>query len=240
MTKQSSLALLWFAVGGLSLVLNANATAQERKAMADIDTDGLTGDTQISAPCGADHMNLIWAIPIEFWKAAFAADPSMTPAQKAEIIGALEEYVIVGIVQADIGDGGEFDFYSEEEVRGALKMSFTDAEGKSRAIVSTDQIGPEAQQLLAALKPMLSAAMGNMGQNLHFIVVNDDAGEVGRTWDPYAEGVFHIDLKTRGGKALNGEMEGPINALFVPRKCPNGKDAHVTWKFCPWTGEALK
>lgn len=238
--KRFSLALLWFAVCGLSLILNPNAIAQERKAMADIDSDALTGDTQISAPCGADHMNLIWVIPIEFWKAAFAADASMTPAQKAEIIGALEEYVIFGIVQADIGDLGEFDFYTEGEVRKELKMSFADAEGKSRPIAPTDQVGQEAQQLLAALKPMLSAAMGNMGQNLHFVVVNDDAGEAGRTWDPYAGGVLNVDLKTRDGKALNGKMDGPINALFVPRKCPNGKDAHVTWKFCPWTGEVLK
>jgi hypothetical protein len=238
--KRSRFALLLSAVCGISLLLNSIAGAQERKPMAAIDTDGLTGDTQISAPCGSDHMNLIWAIPVEFWKAAFASDPSMTPAQSAEIIGALEEYVIIGIVQADIGDAGQFDFYSEDEVRGALNMSFTDADGKAREIVPTNQVGLEAQQLLAALKPMLSAAMGNMGQNLHFIVINDDAGESGRTWDPYAPGVLAVDLKTRAGKALEGRMEGPINALFVPRKCSNGKDAHVTWKFCPWTGEELK
>lgn len=238
--KRFCLVPLWFAVCGLFLVLNPNAEAQERKAMVDINSDALTGDTQISAPCGSDHMNLIWAIPIEFWKAAFAGDPSMTPAQKAEFIGALEEYVIIGIVQADIDDAADFDFYSEGEVRKSLKMSFTDADGKSRSIVPTDEVGREAQQLLAALKPMLSAAMGNMGQNLHFIVVNDDAGEAGRTWDPYASGVLNVDLQTRGGKALEGRMDGPINALFVPRKCPNGKDAHVTWKFCPWTGKELK
>ena len=216
------------------------AGAQQRRASADVDIDGLTADTQISAPSGGDHMNMIWAIPIEFWKAAFAADASMTPTQRAEIIGALEEYVVIGIVQADIGDAGDFDFYTEGEVRKELNMSFTDADGNNRPIIPTDQVGTDAQQLLATLKPMLSAAMGNMGENLHFIVVDDDAGEAGRTWDPYAVGVLHVDLKTRAGEALNGKMAGPINALFVPRKCPNGKDAHVTWKFCPWTGEALK
>ena len=208
--------------------------------MADVDPDTLSSDTRISAPCDGDHMNLIWAIPVEFWKAAFVKDPSMTPAQKAEIIRAIEEYIIIGIVQADIRVTGDFEFYSEVEIRNQLKMSFTDAMGKTRPISPTDQVGPDAQQLLAELKPMLSAAMGKMGQNLYFIVVNDDAGEAGRTWDPYAPGVLNVDLKTRADKALEGRMEGPINALFVPRKCPNGKDAHVTWKFCPWTGEALK
>lgn len=240
--KRFPLAPLLSAACGIALLFASaqGAAAQERKAMADIDTDGLTGDTQFSAPCGPDHMNLIWAIPIEFWKAAFAADPSMTPAQQAEIVGALEEYLIIGVVQADIGDAGEFDFYSEDEVRASMAMSFVGENGKRREIAPTNEVGPEAQQLLAALKPMLGAAMGNMGQNLHFIVVNDEAGEGARTWDPYEAGEFVVNLKTRTGAALEGVMDGPINALFVPRKCPNGKDAHVTWKFCPWTGEALE
>ena len=241
MMKHFQCRLVGFAFCGLlSMILNQSVLAQERKELGDIDTDALMSDTQISAPCEADHMNLIWAIPIEFWKAAFASDPSMTPAQRAQIIGALEEYVIFGIVQADIGDAGEFDFYSEAEVRNAVEMGFTDANGTTRKITPTDQIGTEAQQLIATLKPMLSAAMGSMGQNLHFIPVDDDAGEAGRTWDPYAPGVLHFHLKTRAGKTLKGEMEGPVNALFVPRKCPNGKNAHISWKFCPWTGEELK
>ena len=208
--------------------------------MGEIDSDALTRDTQTTAPCDSDHMNLIWAIPVEFWKAAFASDPTMTPAQKTEIVAALEEYVIIGIVQADVGALGAFGFYPEEEVREGLSMTFTDVDGNERDIVPAAEIGVEAQALLAALKPILSAAMGNMGENLHFIVIDDDLDGTGRTWDPYAAGMLSIDLKTRDGEALNGRLEGPINALFVPRKCPNGKDAHVTWKFCPWTGKELK
>jgi hypothetical protein len=34
-------------------------------------------------------------------------------------------------------------------------------------------------------------------------------------------------------------LETPLNSLFVPRTCPNGKPAHVSWKFCPWGGERL-
>ena len=207
--------------------------------MVDVDTDALTGQTQFSAPCGADHMNLIWVIPIEFWKAAFEQDPSMTAQQRAQIIGALEEFVIFGIVQADISDVGAFDFYSNAEVSGGLKMSYTDTEGNSRAIKLADEVPSDAQQLLGAMKPILTAAMGNMGQNFHFMVVEDNDGTGKRAWDPYAFGDTTVELKTRGGAELKAKLEGPVDALFVPRKCPNGKDAHVSWKFCPWTGEKL-
>jgi hypothetical protein len=199
----------------------------------------MTTQTQFSAPCGAEHMNLIWVIPVEFWKAAFEQDPSMDAAQRAEIVGALEEFVIFGIVQADISSFGSFNFYPESEVAGGLKLSYTDAEGKARAIKLADQIPPDAEQLLGAMKPILSAAMGNMGENFHFMVVKDEDGTGGRAWDPYAAGTLTVNLKARTGDELAAELDGPIDALFVPRKCPNGKDAHVTWKFCPWTGEKL-
>ena len=222
------------------VALAPNAFAQERKDAVDIDTDAMTSQTQFSAPCGADHMNLIWVIPIEFWKAAFAQDPSMTPQQRAEIIGALEEFVIFGVVQADISNLGAFNFYSESEVRGAVKLSFTDANGNARAIKLADTIPPDAQALLGAMKPILTAAMGNMGQNFHFLVVKDEDGQGGRAWDPFAFGKLSVGLQSRDGKALNAELDSPVDALYVPRKCPNGKDAHVTWKFCPWTGQELK
>jgi hypothetical protein len=31
-------------------------------------------------------------------------------------------------------------------------------------------------------------------------------------------------------------IDPPINALFVPRVCEDGREAQVTWKFCPWMG----
>ena len=225
------------------LAFPVSSDAQQRKAMADIDTDAMTGETQFSAPCSSGHMNLIWAIPVEFWKASFASDDSMSEQQRTEIIASLEDFVIVGVVQADIGDSGAFDFYSEEEVTAALKIAFTDTDGRTRSIAEAEDIPEATQQLLNAIKPILTAAMGQMGQNFHFVVIKDEAtgsdGSKRRAWDPYAFGELTLSLKSREGAALSAKLPGPIDALFVPRKCPNGKNAHVTWKFCPWTGVEL-
>ncbi len=226
------------------LAFPVRSDAQQRKAMADVDIDALTRETQFSAPCGADHMNLIWAIPVEFWKVVFEQDPSMTDSQRVELIAALQKFVVFGVVQANIAETGAFDFYSRAEIAGALNMAVTDADGKSRVIVKSESVPADAQQLLDAIKPILTAAMGPLGQNLHFIVVKDEGGvsesDAGRAWDPYAFGELTMNLKTRNGAALSAKLAGPVDALFVPRKCPNGNSAHVTWKFCPWTGVELK
>jgi len=232
---------------GLSVLLAfpLRSDAQQRKAAVDVDIDAMTGETQFSAPCGVDHMNLIWAIPVEFWKVVFAQDPSMAESQRAEIIGALQEFVIFGVVQADITEAGAFDFYSEAEVSAAMTMAFTDGDGNARAIEKSESVPDDAQLLLSSMKPVLTAAMGPLGQNFHFIVVKDKDGisdsnsEAGRAWNPYAFGELTVNLKNRAGAALSAKLEGPVDALFVPRKCPNGKNAHITWKFCPWTGAEL-
>lgn len=226
----------------MALAFPVRSDAQQRKPMADIDTDAITGEMQFSAPCGADHMNLIWAIPVEFWQAVFAQDPSMTEQQRTEILAALQEFVIFGVVQADIAETGAFDFYSEAEIVAALNMVFIDADGKSRVIEKSASVPDDAQRLLSSMTPVLTAAMGQLGQNLHFIVVKDEASVSadGRAWDPYAFGELTMNLKNRDGAVLSAKLAGPIDALFVPRKCPNGKNAHVTWKFCPWTGVELE
>ena len=82
--------------------------------------------------------------------------------------------------------------------------------------------------------------MGNLGSNMHFYVLNDRAKSVSRLLDPYRKGQIEIQLERRDKVLMDGSIEMPINALFVTRKCPNGKDAHISWKYCPWSGKKLE
>ena len=60
-----------------------------------------------------------------------------------------------------------------------------------------------------------------------------------RILDPYQPGGLQVDLKRKNNQPLQAKIEFPLNSLYVPRRCPNGKPAHVSWKFCPWTGAKL-
>ena len=213
--------------------------ALEKKPIKDIDSDQLTGDTQVTASAGDEHFNFVWWIPNEFWQATFANDKSTPEAEKKKFIEALKPYSLVGICQADISNFGAFKFYSQQEIEKSLAIIFKSPTGQSYELAPVKDIDPDVDVLLKMFKPILSSAMGNMGQNFHFFVVEDYDQAGKRKVDPYEFSTLEFHLKSRTGGGIKAQLEFPLNSLYVPRQCPNGKDAHVTWKFCPWSGKPL-
>jgi len=121
-----------------------------------------------------------------------------------------------------------------------MSLSFTAADGKRRTVTPMGTIDPNLGVVLAVFKPILGAAMGNLGNNMHFYVLDDRIEGAPRLLDPYREGLISVQLMRKNGDWMTAEIEMPLNSLFVPRKCPNGKDAHVSWKYCPWSGKRLE
>ena len=145
----------------------------------------------------------------------------------------------MAVVQADITAIGAFRFYSKEEIAKNMTLSYTEDAGKELGITPMQKISPDLELLLGIFKPILGVAMGNLGNNLHFYVLDDNSVTSSRLLDPYQAGLIYIQLVTRDGVSIDASIETPLNALFIPRKCPNGKEAHVTWKYCPWSGKPL-
>ncbi len=217
------------------------ASGVERKALSDVDTDAFTTDCQVTPSAGDDHLALVWWIPIEFWEAVFAADPSMSLADKQTMLDALSGVTLLAVVQADISNFGAFSYYSKKEVAQNMTITYLDTSSqREETLVPLTKVNEELEILLGVFQPILGAAMGNLGTNFHFYVLNDKQGNSGRVIDPYEAGELTVELETTDGNRIEGTIELPINALFIPRKCPNGKDAHVTWEYCPWTGEKLE
>lgn len=229
-----------FLASCLALVLLATcAVAAERKAIEDVDSDEFTTDTQTSPKgAGDSHVALIWWIPNEFWESILARDTVTAEADKQAMLAAMDGVSLLAVVQADIGAMGQFNFYSKDEVSNTMGLSYTDATGNTQPLSQVETIKPELQAVLGVFQPILGAAMGNLGANFHFYVLND-ASDTGRLLDPYEQSVINIELVQRGGQRMKAQVETPLNSLFVPRVCPNGKEAHVSWKFCPWSGAKL-
>jgi hypothetical protein len=217
----------------------APAGAIEKLPIKDIPSAALTTDTQIQFDSGDTHIGLVWWIPYEFWQSVFARD-EQTPAHlKKDILDTLNGYSILGVVQADISAEGAFSFYSKADISKTLKVAHRNAAGASKGLKALPKIDQELQLMLASITPILTAAMGNLGQNFHFYIYTDKIPDGGRLLDPYKVGALKFDLATKAGKKLSGQLDLPLNALFKPRLCPNGKPAHVSWKFCPWTSKEL-
>lgn len=222
------------------LALSGALSAVERRPIAEVDSDALIEDTQISPQgTGDDHVAVIWWIPVEFWQAMFARDPTASDDDTQAMLDALDGVSLLAVAQADISALGSFDFYPKDEVARTLSIRFTDAGGRTRTLVPMDAVNPDLRTVLAVFTPILGAAAGNLGSNIHFYVLDDRVDATTRRIDPYLSGDLEVRLMRRDGTPMAGSIPMPVNALYVPRKCPNGRDAHVSWRYCPWSGKRL-
>jgi hypothetical protein len=217
-----------------------NAGAVERKPINEVNTDIFTSETQTTfSEAGDSHMAIAWWIPSEFWESLFARDETMSEFDREQMLDVLSNVSLLAIVQADISTFGAFNYYTQAEVEKKMVASYTAANGKRHKLPPMHTISPDLEVVLGMFKPVLSSAMGNLGSNMHFFVVNDKPSTSTRLIDPYHDGIIAIQLMKRNGETIHARIETPLNSLFIPRKCPNGKDAHVSWKYCPWSGERL-
>ncbi len=215
--------------------------AAQKKPIAEIVTDDLTDETQVTAQgAGDNHVALAWWLPNEFWESLLARDSSTSDVDKKALLNSLSGVSLLAVVQANISNFGAFDFYSKEEIEKNMQVSFTDSKKLTRKLTPMQSVNSDLEIVLGIFKPILGAAMGNLGSNLHFYVLNDKANSSTRLLDPYKEGELIIQLSQRNNTLMTAKIEMPLNSLFIPRLCPNGKEAHISWKYCPWTGKLLQ
>jgi len=221
---------------GLALPLCANAGAFEKKQPKDVDISAMTNETQRTSYAGGVH--LAWWIPPEYWEASLSRDANVTDAARKQVLDTLRGYSMLAVVQAEVGALGNFTFYERDAVIKGLKLELSD--GKDWAsLVPLGEVPQKLAPLLKVLGPILSSAMGPMGQNMNFFVL-DDQKKGGRLISPYEPGMLRITLSDNKGVKLEPLLiEFPLDSLYVPRRCPNGKPAHVSWMVCPWDGSKL-
>jgi hypothetical protein len=133
---------------------------------------------------------------------------------------------------------GSFQFYEREAISKGLKIELVN--GKDRTTIQPlEKVPEELEVLLKVLSPILEAALGNMGKNLNFYVLSDRV-KGDRLVSPYNNHTLSVTLAGKQGGVLGpASFEMPLDSLFVPRRCPNGKPAHVSWVVCPWDGSQL-
>jgi hypothetical protein len=224
----------------LAVTISPNSLTTERLPLKDVITDDLINDTRaVVKGSGDNHVALVLWLPREFWASVMAREAGTSESDKNALLDLMSGISLLIVVQADVSQFGSFSFYSREEIQKNMKLSFSPEEGKNQALSLVQKIDPDLELVLNIFKPILGGAMGNLGDHMHFYVVNDKSKSSPRILDPYNGGQIDIQLQKRDKEMLSASIELPVNALFVPRKCPNGKDAHITWKFCPWTGVPL-
>lgn len=218
----------------------SNSFALDRKDLASINLNEILKDTQAQpSNAGDKHLSLIWWVPFEYWASVFSRDSNINESLKKEMLGTLENYSILAVVQADISSFGAFNFYPNDHILKNLKVTYKNSNNKISIIKPTNSYSNDLKILLSQITPVLKAAMGNMGESFNFYIFDDKNTKGGRILDPYKNGLLKVDLKKSNKENINVSFETPLNSLFHPRLCPNGKPAHISWNYCPWSGKEI-
>ena len=225
----------------ISLLEISYAIAVEKIPNKNIDTNDLTSELQVTPKeMGDDHFAIIWWIPNEFWEASLIQNAAISDTDRKAMMNALTDITLLVVAQADITDLGAFQFYSKEEIQSNMFVSYISNEGREQRLSGIKTLSSDLEVIIGVFKPILGAAMGNFGNNMHFYVFNDKSKTSLRLLDPYQKGKIIFKLTKRNNDLLTAQIEMPLNSLHIPRNCPNGKDAHISWLYCPWSGKKLK
>ena len=227
----------------LGLIFSQQALGTEIKEAKNVDINSLMDEISVSSSqAKIDEIAMAVWIPQEFWEVTLSKDDTNTipSATKIELLSILKSYFLVGVVQGEVNNSEGFKFYSLDEIEQNLTFYYED-EAKNRiALPPANTVSPEVESLLTIMKPLFEQLLGNAGKNLHFIVFADRTDRGDRIVSPYETGAIEIQL-TDSNKTVEHELEIvlPLNSLHVPRICPNDKEAHISWKYCPWDGTKL-
>jgi len=223
----------------LTAILTFSAGALQRKSPDKIDLDQLTAETLLDASHSKDHIAFVWYIPSEYWDAVISQNREMGKREKARAGKTMKTLTVIAVVQGDVPHTGPVRYYEKIFLQDSLRFIRIDALGRKYEYIPYKTSSGEVKKLLESIVPALRSSVGPLAENLQFFVFNDQAADGSRILDPYRPGALEIELKRKDGQKLEAKLEFPLNALFVPRRCPNGKPADVTWKYCPWTGKKL-
>jgi hypothetical protein len=222
MTTKALLIVLLACWGGGTALAQANQ----------VDLNALTAETQKMHP-DADRMTLVWWVPGEFWEATLAQDPTTTKAQAAQFMEILSPYTLVVVVDGKVGPLGGVTYKTEETIRETIRL--VDGQGTAYRPLGKEKIGADTRNLLAVMKPILSNMMGQMGENMNFILFPAKSKTGLKIVEAGKEGSFTVKL---------GESDFvwrlPLGALLPAKICPvDGERLNGAWKFCPWHGDRL-
>lgn len=236
MSLPTAISLLRSALAALVLAtlpwccLNA---AESQATVPRYEINDLLKDTQISG--GADDdVDIVWWIPEEFWVASFQADQSMTEKQKREFVALLEPYTLIAVVHGKFSVVGSIAYRDEAEVRSSISLTGTD--GVRYLPLAPEKTSDEAQMLLQIMRPMLSNAMGKLGENMHFFLFPSKSAQGKRIADASQTGVLTVNSGTTTAK-----YRLPLGSVMPPRfDVTTGEKFPGNYLFNPYTGAKLE
>ncbi len=182
---------------------------------------------------GPNSFQLIWWIPTEFWKQSFRNTPSLTVEQKEGFYQAVDDYIVVCVIDAKTTAFGSIVPSSRNEILD--KLSLTIGEGKMMKSLPNSEVSDDALNLFAMMKPMMSKMLGQFGKGMEFICFRGLNAEGEKLLDPKGKNSFVINMEKTEYK-----WRLPLGSLLPPKyDSRSGEKFPGNYIFNPFTGNKL-
>lgn len=216
--KRSVVALM----GSLALVCGAARAADLQK---------LVVETQRSSAVDGT-LQIIWWMPQQFWVESMNANPAVPAEARTQVLTVLADYTIIAMMRAKAGALGITDPTAKADL---LKNAQVSIDGQVIEPLPPEQVSPGAQLLLAQLKPAMASMVGQVGQNLEFVVYPAKGADGKVLVDAEKPGNFTVKLF-----AQTSSWRLPLGSLLPPRTDPKtGEQFPGNYSFNPYTGNKL-
>jgi hypothetical protein len=179
----------------------------------------------------SSNMTMVWWIPQEFWDASISTNPNVTPESRKQILEALENFQIVALFRGKTGIAGLTDIPTKDDMVAHARF---ETNGKVIEPLEPAQVSTGAQTMLAALKPLLSGMLGQLGQGMQ-LVVYPSKKDNDRLIDPKKKGSFQYTLFDK-----TFQWHLPLASLLPKKVDPKTKEEFPgTFDYNPYTGDRL-
>lgn len=199
---------------------------------ANVSLDALIEETQKSSPA-KDDLTIVWWIPTDFWRIALEQEGMKKP-EINELIGILNPYTIVAVVDGKIGQTGKITYRPESVVRSTVRI--VDSAGTEYVPLTAEKIGPGINTVMATIKPIIATALGPLGSNFHFVILPGQNAGGSDIVNAARPGAFTV----RVGPGRDFTWRLPLASLVPQKTCPvDGEKMSGNWIFCPFHGREL-
>jgi len=196
-----------------------------------VSLDALLNDTQFSSD-NPQMLEFVWWLPRKFWEVSYAQDPTSSREDFMELNKIFEDYELFGVVRGEVGHFGGITYHSEESI---LKELVVHYKGENLMVVPKDEISADFTNFFMIIQPMLGNMLGQMGNNIHFILYKSIRGNEVLPINPVGNGLLTVKLGD-----FERTVDLPLNSLLLEKKCSeDGKLYSGKYIFCPIHGKKL-
>lgn len=196
-----------------------------------IDMQALMRDTQRSSQSNG-QLNLVWWIPLDFWKASLANNQQLSEQGKATMLKTLQDYTLVALIHARIGAGGVMDAASMDDL---IMNTRLQVGAETIAPLKPADLNPAVSVVVATFKPLLSNLLGKVGQSMEILVYSNQAVNGKYQLDPRSAGAMQYTLYDQTYR-----WRLPLGSLLPNRVDPNTHEEFPgDYLYSPYTGAKL-